>query len=190
MELELTGRMKNRLLNYTLRAMDGGHWGASVPVIPEEARLAEKIREAGDVLEITPAEIKMLGRWMDEATRSGKTVLPEDIQTATALAPLMEVYYRRYKESCLRELREFEELLGLFSRIRGDNSLAVVPSAQEPVFADLRSEVKASLSPGKISDDEGFFRRFWKHFRNQSAQKSSETTEPGVSGANFRKRRK
>lgn len=166
-EITLTGNMKSRMLHYAVRSTDSGHWGDGVPLVPEEAALMEKVRNATDLLDISPKEGVILGRWMSDVTRNGRVVAAEDAQIAAALEPPLETYYRRLKDHYRSELQELEELTWLLSRMQGGKTPADELVGSDPAFSEAKLQPAVCPEPPacvEVAEKEGVCNKIGKMF--------------------------
>jgi hypothetical protein len=88
--IEITPPEKSRLIAYCESVNDSGHWGDGAVELPDEKILADRIRSADAVLELSLRDADILIIHIEEATDHGFVLLPEDQSLLLKLVEVLE----------------------------------------------------------------------------------------------------
>lgn len=88
--IEITPSEKTRLLTYCEGVHDSGHWGDGAVELPDEKILADRIRSADAVLELSLRDVDILVIHIEDSTDHGFMLLPEDQSLLLKLVEALE----------------------------------------------------------------------------------------------------
>lgn len=148
-EISVTPEGKKRLTHYAETALAGGHRGSSGIEIPDEQILAHKIRAAGDLIELSVRECRLLLHWFGESTGDGRFLLPEDADLITGIREAIETYLKRLERQYRSERGDADLLANVIGRI-----LPVGDAAASKIADAVMAPAAKVLDPTDVREEE------------------------------------
>ncbi|MBU1077042.1 MAG: hypothetical protein KKH98_07110 [Spirochaetes bacterium] len=149
-EIKINDIERGRLLQHAEYTMyEKSHWGDGDVTIPEEQILYNKIKDAGDKLELSPNQFALLLNWIMDSTKHGTILMNEDVSVLNKIFDQLSHTYTIKRRAYTHELNTMEEQL---DKIKSALKQSPIKKEDlEEVKKVVQEEVKENVKEDKLN---------------------------------------
>jgi hypothetical protein len=177
--IEITPQEKARLLFYSERVRESGHWGDGAVEMPDEKILEDRISRAEGTLDLTPRDLDVLTTLIDDATDHGLLLLPEDLSILAKLVEGLEGSLR----SALSLVERYGDMIRNLTSILPHQPPHEPRAEETPGTGEPRRLQEADTAAAPAGADRGTVAASWERTHRPEADTVSDESTTKAAAA-------